>query len=864
MLKLKNYQSRTLTKLTEFLEKSWIFSPQQVFEEVQDAPGFFPKYHSLPELENIPYVCLRLPTGGGKTLLSSYIIGVVANAYMEIDFPIVLWLTPTDIIRRQTLETLKNPQHPNREALDSQFGGLVRIFDISEFPQLRQQDIGGAVCIFVATFAAFRVNSTGGRKVYAHHEELEPHFKCIPSRSPHLELNDQGEIKYSFANLLAYHNPLVIVDEAHNHTSKLSIEVLQRIRPAAIVELTATPANNSNVLFKVSASELKAEDMIKLPVRLIEHKSWEDAVTNAIQTRERLDELAKNEEQYIRPIVLFQAENKDKDVTVDVILKYLTEDENIPREAIAVATGEQRELDGIDLFDPDCTVKYVITIQALKEGWDCSFAYVFCSTARVQSAKDAEQLLGRVLRMPYAKRRKQDDLNRAYAHVSVTTWSEAVSQIRDNMISMGFEDVEAENNIQYEQIKLLEPEEKPAVFCEEVVVYSSFAPEITSLNFALQADTDIEKTDNGYKVTFLCTSQNDLRELESKASIMFTSSVDQQQLVKEVTTKQGYTRPPSPAEKGEKLIVPQLCLNFGDGEFGVAERESFLPDGWNILDFPTNLDNFQPVEDGHAFEIDIKGTKIYERVLEGQEALSLGIATHWTEAQLVGWLDRKLRQPDIPYTSLVEFIRRHVRYLQEFKKVNLPDLVRLRFVLEKLLKQKISNCREKSYEQGVQNVLFDTPEVAYVSSDVSVVFQEGQYPVNSFYRGSFRFLKHFFPVISTMNNEEIECAKALEMNKKVKTWVRNLERQPQSSFWLPTSTDKFYPDFVAQLFDGRILVVEYKGEQLATNKDTQEKDMIGQLWAKQSGGNCLFLMATKNDTDGKDLYTQINKIIEVN
>ncbi|MBP2151609.1 hypothetical protein [Xanthobacter flavus] len=43
---------------------------------------------------------------------------------------------------------------------------------------------------------------------------------------------------------------------------------------------------------------------------------------------------------------------------------------------------------------------------------------MFCSVQNIGSATDAEQLLGRVLRMPYARRRKADALNRAYAHVS--------------------------------------------------------------------------------------------------------------------------------------------------------------------------------------------------------------------------------------------------------------------------------------------------------------------------------------------------------------------------------------------------------------------------------------------------------------
>jgi len=132
---------------------------------------------------------------------------------------------------------------------------------------------------------------------------------------------------------------------------------------------------------------------------LSEHKGWEDAVRDSILTRQRLADLAAEDTAYIRPIVLFQAEEKGKEVTKEVLLKHLVEQEKIERDRIAIVTGDQKELDGINLFSPRCKIDFVVTVEALKEGWDCSFAYVFCSVASVQSKKDVEQLLKRVLRM---------------------------------------------------------------------------------------------------------------------------------------------------------------------------------------------------------------------------------------------------------------------------------------------------------------------------------------------------------------------------------------------------------------------------------------------------------------------------------
>ena len=857
MLELKQYQKNALNKLKAFLEQARLIGIQQSFEKEQYAQGYATKYNAIKGLEDVPYVCLRLPTGGGKTLLSSYSISTAAISYLEQEHPLVLWLVPTDIIRKQTLEVLKNPLHPNRETLDKQFDGRVRVYDISEFTQLRPQDLVDSTNVFVTTFASFRVNSTDGRKVYAHNENLEPHFSHI-SLVDYLERDESGNVKFSFANILAYLRPLVIIDEAHNHISKLSIEVLERLHPSAIIEFTATPDNSSNVLFKVSASELKAEDMIKLPVRLIEHQSWEDAVTNSIQTRERLDELAKQEPAYIRPIVLFQAENVDKEVTVDVLLKYLMEQEEIPREQIAVATGTQRELDDINLFDQTCPVRYVVTIQALKEGWDCSFAYVFCSLAKVQSSKDAEQLLGRVLRMPYAKRRNHDDLNRAYAHVAVASWHEAVSKIRDNLIGMGFEDVEADTSIEYSSPKLFDlPQQEEH---ETLVFEVKTLPKTEILNLILQGYIDtVEKPTGGYQITIQHAVKKDLQELVEKAGEVFADINDRHKLIQAVIVTKDYSRPLTLSEKGETIEIPQLCLDFGDGP-ELADTETFLPNSWNILSFPAILDSFQVDQEKHIYEIDIKGTKLSERAVRSQETLKFGSATHWSQVQLVNWLDRKLQQSDIPYESLVEYIRRAVEHLQVQKQVGLPDLVRLRFVLERLLREKIIENRNKAYEAGIQHVLFETDHVAVVGPNVTMSFKT-KYPANSFYKGRFQFQNHFFPNIGAMNDEEEDCAKIIDSHKKVKTWVRNIERSQHFSFWLPTSTDHFYPDFVLQLTDGRVAAIEYKGEHLATGSDAKEKNLMGHLWARRSNGRCLFLMATKKDEAGKLLYQQTSDLL---
>jgi type III restriction enzyme len=90
----------------------------------------------------------------------------------------------------------------------------------------------------------------------------------------------------------------------------------------------------------------------------------------------------------------------------------------------------------------------------------------------------------------------------------------------------------------------------------------------------------------------------------------------------------------------------------------------------------------------------------------------------------------------------------------------------------------------------------------------------------------------------------------------VKRWVRNLDSDPVAGFWLPTSSGRFYPDFVCELTDGRLFVVEYKGEHLRTMPKEIEKNQVGQVWAAASGGRCVFAFVFKLD-NGMSISQQL-------
>ena len=59
-------------------------------------------------------------------------------------------------------------------------------------------------------------------------------------------------------------------------------------------------------------------------------------------------------------------------------------------------------------------MKFIITVEKLREGWDCPFAYVLCSLKETRSATAIEQIVGRILRLPHAQAKQHPDLNCAY------------------------------------------------------------------------------------------------------------------------------------------------------------------------------------------------------------------------------------------------------------------------------------------------------------------------------------------------------------------------------------------------------------------------------------------------------------------
>ena len=904
-LQLKHYQEEALSALALFFDLARgardeagldaAFRQALLAQEV--APASIPPYLAqgfVNATEATPYVCIRIPTGGGKTLLGTHALATAGRHFTGQDRPLALWLVPSNIIRTQTLAALRTPGHPYREALEGYFGvDGVRVLDIADCEQLRPQDFAQKAIVAVGTLQTLRVDDTAGRDVYAYKENFEPHFARAPdlpgfervterdlAAQPYLTRADLGKIKRSFANLMYWHRPVVIIDEAHNARTPLTYDTFARLRPAALIEMTATPlrqgAHRSNVLYHVSAEALKAEQMIKLPIVLQTHPNWQEAVRDALLTRKRLAAEAVNESPYIRPILLLQAEDKSGEVTVDVLKAHLLAQEQIAAERIAIATGNQRELDGVDLFDPACPVDVVITVEALKEGWDCSFAYVFCSLQKIGSSRDMEQLLGRVLRMPYARSRRSPLLNRAYAHLASPETARVANDLADRLVAMGFEELEAAQAVFPTTLPLFE---RGAELLSELPPLELSLPQAPAFAVDLLGGLKFDgppvagmtlraSADGGVTVTL---DQPPTPEIRAALVATFGDRKSRDGLEKLLERFElRHQAVVAPSARGVPFApLPLLCVRDSQGELDLAEKEALLDlAGFSLADASAELPAFVPDSERKPYLLDVAEGHLRIEQESAAYAVNLDLVpTEISEADLLRWLDGRLRGAETTQAQRLAWLAKVLRWLQREGGYTLTTLVRHRNQLCDALRERLTAIAATARQRGFQLSFLGGDPRGCVSPDFMFRFGLGMYPARPpYYQGRYRFLKHYYGVIGDLKeapakqaDHEYHCAVGIDELPEVRHWVRNLARFPEFSFWLPTSRDRFYPDFVAELKDGRLLVVEYKGEGYKTNDDSVEKRAIGEYWARLTGN--LFLFAVERDAAGRGVAQQLAEVV---
>jgi type III restriction enzyme len=275
---------------------------------------------------------------------------------------------------------------------------------------------------------------------------------------------------------------------------------------------------------------------------------------------------------------------------------------------------------------------------------------------------------------------------------------------------------------------------------------------------------------------------------------------------------------------------------FKDIEWRLSDCDPSLSEG----EFPSKAGS------GESGEVDVSEAgrvEVRRFVDQLHEQLALVVGEPgWTLASLVNWLDRQRTHIDILQTQSAGYISRVITRLIEARSLTIEQLARQKFRLSNAIWMKIDELRKSEATKGYKALLFGPGSGKIeVSPKFCFEFNKDRYSPNSYCEGGYLFNKHYFPRIGELDGEEFQCAQLIDSLPQVWYWVRNLVRS-DSSFWLATSTDRFYPDFVVLLNDGRVLLVEYKNERDWSNNDSEEKREVGERWAELSGGRCLFIM----------------------
>jgi len=463
-VELKEYQKKTLEQVKIYLESLAEYKgkyekaiavdpdlaidfPFKAWEKVVRA-----SYHSSKNGlgEYLPDFYLKIPTGGGKTILACHVIDLINRIYLKKQTGIVLWIVPTTQIYRQTLNNLRNREHPYRQALDISSGGRTLILEkLDKFTPL---DIEESLVIMLLMLpSASRQNketlkvfkdSGGFTEFFPIEDDIKGNDKLL-EKFPNLDyfgnppippLSKGGEggfffgrmAKTSLGNTLRILKPIIIIDEGHKAYSETARNTIKGFNPSIIIELSATPPKNANLLVNVSGQALNREEMIKLDLNVVNKSSpdWKDVMLASKEKRDYLEHKSKeyeaNTSEHIRPICLVQVERTGKEqrgtkyIHAEDVKEYLIKQCGVSENEIAIKSSEKDDIEGIDLLSRDCEIRYIITKQALQEGWDCAFAYILTILTNPSSQLSITQLVGRILRQYKARKTKVKDLDESY------------------------------------------------------------------------------------------------------------------------------------------------------------------------------------------------------------------------------------------------------------------------------------------------------------------------------------------------------------------------------------------------------------------------------------------------------------------
>lgn len=883
-MELKNYQIQVIRDLERFLEL--LIEKQSIssaYSTLWNEKGVNVGIDGMPpyktELAGVPQVCFKVPTGGGKTFLAANSIKPIFDSMPHIHPKAVVWLVPSDAILTQTYRTLTDKNHDYRKKIDVDFGNKVEIYSKQQLlngQNFNPTSVSDNLSVFVLSYDSFRTSKKDGRKAYQENGSLLPFVRFKQDSGSLLEDTDETALIQVIRKL----NPVVIVDESHHATSKLSKEMLQNFNPSFVLDLTATPKNGSNIISFVDARQLKAENMVKLPVIVYNRKSQEDVFVSAISLRRKLENEAveeqKNGGRYIRPIVLFQAQPRTNDdsTTYDKI-KHTLIDMGIPESEIAIKTADRDELKNIDLSSHDCSIRYIITVNALKEGWDCPFAYILATVANRTSSIDVEQILGRILRLPNTRKNKREVLNLSHVITSSNAFYATLDKVVAGLNAAGFTSkdyriddyVEQDTEFPVEQAGNIQTELK--LDNDVTDDTNNVSDEIDSLNVDFVRE----------QISPFVNNENMESQSQSKVNDAVTDMLDHAKTQNELYW-QDFEKTeeylPVPPEVGNKmkhykinqlyaseagqLEIPQFMIETGRSLFSEHEHQVLTKEnlyaGFSLLDKDTVID-FDSI-DSEIARIDIDDSDALPKAWKLQGFDSQNVK-QWFDEQPS---DRKMRlckdmiikklskNNAINDRDLEVYVDRIIQNLTEDQLTDMeqtPGIYVLK--INKKVNSLLNEYAKKMFYEWVEQDKISCQPSYKLPREISPTNTIASIP-KSLYNEEEKF------------DTEYERKVVMELSSlnNIKWWHRNMARK---GFAINGAVNA-YPDIMVRTESGKLLLIETKGDQLE-NSESREKAETGAKWAEMAGRMYKYYMVfeTKNPGyNGAYSYEEFMRIVK--
>ncbi|KTF04676.1 Type III restriction enzyme, res subunit [Trueperella bernardiae] len=876
-MELKKYQNRVIADLEDYLtqlnEQPTLSEAFKMFWEsrqIEVGTLQMPGYQNV--IDGVPHVCYKVPTGGGKTFLACASVKPIFEALPPTRKQAVVWLVPSDSILTQTLAALKNSSHPYRQKLNTDFGGRVEVYSKEELlagQNFSPSTVAEQLSVMVLSYDSFRSRTKDGRKAYQANGNLASFSTAFGAPEQLIENADETAL-FQVINQL---NPVVIVDESHHATSTLSQEMLTNFNPAFILDLTATPKRQANVISYVDALSLKNESMVKLPVIAYNRSSQKDVVTDAIDLRRSLEVAATQQYEsggaYIRPIVLFQAQPKtSEDATSFERLRDKLVKAGIPAEQIAIKTADVNELKGVDLLSEECPIRFIITVNALKEGWDCPFAYILASLANKTSQVDVEQILGRVLRQPHAKKQPNTLLNMSYVLTSSNDFGVTLKQIVAGLNSAGFSkrDFRTADQVAFDftganQSSKPAPTSSDSVEGMDVEEFLEFDEEqvAADLDAREESASSPEPSPDLTVASMIeqAAQQGADYEQEAEEAAQMGEGFVPSDLEDAVDTS--FVNPEF-ADEIETLRLPQFVIQEpGSALFPTAHE------GYNELkhealagdfDLATkDIDIDLSTADEQMYKIDVRKDSEVPKAFRMSSTDQKFMREHFSKLSIEGQkrnTAEAIYQRIKPINSITDSDLRAyiVRTVEAFGTEQLLTYQEHPHAVASKVKQKIDGLLEahkvKRFYEDIETRRVDVQQL--------YAFPKAIQPIHasSLIGGS------LYGAEDKMNGFELELAGRFSGMDNVRWWHRVIERK---GFCL-NGPFNHYPDFVVMTASGTIVVVETKGEHLK-NDDSNRKIRLGRAWANMSGNGYRYYMVFEDGVTPPDGAVTLSELVRI-